>query len=146
MPFGPFVQLFGEQILDFYGAERAERICAHRSMLDAGLPVAGSSDYAIVPIQPTLAMQSMVTRRTSGGLDVGRSQRIEPLEAAWVYTVGSAHATGEQRFKGQLATGQAADFVVLDQDITVVDPDSIAQVRVLSTWVGGRCVWPRVDA
>lgn len=143
VPFGPFVLLFGQQILDFYGSDRAEMTCAHRSMLDAGLPVAGSSDYPIVPIQPLLAVQSMVTRRTREGLTVGASQRVTPLEAVWVYTVGSAHATGEQDVKGQLTRGQAADFVVLEDDVTTVEEEAIADVRVASTWIGGQCVWRR---
>ncbi|MDN5795002.1 MAG: amidohydrolase [Intrasporangium sp.] len=141
VPFGPFVLLFGQQILDFYGPERAQMICAHRAMLDAGLPVAGSSDYPIVPIQPLLAVQSMVTRTTRDGLAVGTSQRVEPLEAVWVYTAGSAHATAEQSFKGRLTPGRAADFIALSQDITTVDPEHIADVEVTSTWLGGECVW-----
>lgn len=143
VPFGPFVALFGDRLLELYGAERAERICAHRSMLDAGLPVGGSSDFPIVSNDPLLAVQSMVTRRTSGGVLVGGSQRLDPLRALSVYTSGSAATTGEAGVKGQLGVGQLADFVSLDTDVTSVDPDGIADTRVLSTWVGGECVWRR---
>lgn len=141
VPFGPFVHLFGQQILDFYGPERAEQICAHRDLLDRGIPVAGSSDYPIVPINPLLAIQSMVTRQTSDRVAVGASQRISALEAAWVYTTGSAFATGEETFKGQLTPGQVADFITLDQDLTTAEPDKLSQVKVTSTWVDGDCVW-----
>jgi predicted amidohydrolase YtcJ len=143
VPFGPFVHLFGQQILDFYGPERAETICAHRSLLERGIPAGGSSDYPIVPIDPLLAIQSMVTRQTTGGLLVGPSQRVSPLQAAWIYTAGSAFATGEEGFKGQLTPGQVADFVTLDQDLTTTDPASLSTVRPTSTWVGGTCVWRR---
>ncbi|MEO3789609.1 amidohydrolase [Nonomuraea sp. B10E15] len=141
VPFSAFAHLYGEALTGFYGQERAGRICAHRSMLDAGLEVAGSSDYPIVPIDPLLGVQSMVTRRSAAGLDFGPAQRLGVIEALGVYTHGSAHATGDGRRRGRLSPGQVADFVVLDADLTAVEPDEIAATRVRSTWVGGERVW-----
>lgn len=141
VPFGAFVALYGEKIAGFYGDERAARACGHRSMLDAGLAVAGSSDYPIVPIDPLLAVQSMVTRRTGSGRVIGDAQRLSVPEALSVYATGSAHATGEAGVKGTLAEGKLADFVVLERDLTSVDPAEIAGVRPLSTWVGAEQVW-----
>lgn len=141
IPFGPFIALFGESISGFYGAERVGMACAHRSLLAAGVQVGGSSDFPIVPIDPLLAVQSMVTRRTASGLVVGPDQRLGVLDALAVYTAGSAHATGESATKGRIAPGQLADFVVLDADVTTVADSEIAAVPVRSTWVGGDCVW-----
>lgn len=141
VPFGAFPMLFGDALHSFYGAERMERLCAHRSLLDGGIDVAGSSDYPIISAQPMLAVQSMVTRSTSEGRPVGPRQRVSVLEALRVYTSGSAHATGEAAVKGRLSPGQLADFAVLKQDPTRVDPHELAQVEVGSTWVGGECVW-----
>lgn len=143
VPFGAFIHCFGEAIESFYGAQRAERACAHRSMLDAGLAVAGSSDYPIVPIDPLLAVQSMVTRQSRRGGVFGASQRISVADALGVYTHGSAHATGEAGTKGRIAAGQLADFVALDKDLTAIDPTEISGVAVRSTWVGGQCVWSK---
>lgn len=142
VPFGAFASLYGEALIDFYGQERAERACAHRSFLDAGVAVAGSSDYPVVPIDPLLAIHSMVTRRTPSGAEVGPRQRLGVVDALGVYTHGSAHATGEAKLKGRLLPGQLADFVALDTDITAAQPEEIGAARVLSTWVGGQCVWP----
>lgn len=141
VPFGAFPMLFGDALHRFYGAERMERVCAHRSLLDAGIDVAGSSDYPIIPAQPMLAVQSMVTRSTSDGRPVGLGQRVSVLEALGVYTNGSAHATGEAAVKGRISCGQYADFAVLQQDPTQIDPHELAQVAVDSTWVGGEGVW-----
>ena len=66
---------------------------------------------------------------------------LDVLDALAVYTAGSAHATGEAAIKGRLTPGRLADFVVLDADLTAVDPGDIASVGVRSTWVGGSCVW-----
>lgn len=143
VPFGAFIALFGDAIERFYGTQRAAMACAHRSILDAGVAVAGSSDFPIIPIDPMLAVQSMVTRQTANGTVLGPEQRLSVTDALGVYTHGSAHATGESHVKGRLAAGQLADFVVLDTDLTTVDPHEITSVSVTSTWVGGECVWAR---
>ncbi|MEJ3655297.1 amidohydrolase [Actinomycetes bacterium KLBMP 9759] len=141
VPFGPFIALFGEKVTDLYGPERIAMACAHRSFLDAGVPVGGSSDFPIVPIDPLLAVQSLVTRTTASGLVVGAGQRLGVVDALRVYTTGSAHATGESAIKGTLAAGKLADFTVLDADVTTIDPSGIADVGIRSTWVGGQQVW-----
>jgi predicted amidohydrolase YtcJ len=141
VPFGAFVHFYGRQINAYYGQERAQMTCAHKSMLDAGIAVAGSSDYPLVPIDPLLAVHSMVTRESADGLVVGPKQRLDVLEALGVYTHGSAAATGEEDIKGRITAGQLADFVVLDQDITAIDSSEIRHTAVRSTWVGGERVW-----
>lgn len=141
VPFGAFASLYGEAITEYYGAERAESVCAHKSMLAAGIAVAGSSDYPIVPIDPLLAVRSMVTRETAAGLVVGPSQRLDVVDALGVYTHGSAAATGEAGVKGRLTPGRYADFVVLDADLTAVGPPAITDTKVLSTWIAGEQVW-----
>lgn len=141
VPFGAFVHFHGSEILSYYGEDRQNAVCAHRTLLDAGLTVAGSSDYPLVPADPLTALQSMVTRTALDGRVLGPDQRIGILDALRIYTVGSAHATGEAGIKGRLAPGQLADFVVLDEDITSIDPQDIGATGVRSTWVGGECVW-----
>jgi predicted amidohydrolase YtcJ len=51
-------------------------------------------------------------------------------DAAW-----AAHEEGE---KGTLAAGKLADFVVLSEDLTAIDPERIQEARVLRTVIGGR--------
>jgi predicted amidohydrolase YtcJ len=142
VPFGSYVHYHGGNLLAWYGPERVERMFAHRSFLDHGVAVAGSSDYPCGPFEPLLAMQSCVTRCGADGTDIGRSQRITPLEALALYTTAGAYASGEQARKGRLAPGFLADFVVLGADPTAVPPDEIAAIPVRATYVGGQRVWP----
>ena len=142
VPFGSYVHYHGGRLLEWYGTARAERMFAHRSFLDRGVAIAGSSDYPCGPFEPLLAMQSCVTRRGGDGASVGPSQRITPLEALALYTTGGAFASGEQDVKGRLAPGYLADFVVLGADPTATPHDEIAAVPVRATYVGGRRVWP----
>ncbi|WP_199542979.1 amidohydrolase family protein [Prauserella sp. PE36] len=108
--------------------------------------MAGSSDYPCGPYEPLLGLQSMVTR---GGVDdgalVGVRQRLTAAEALAIYTIGSAAVCGDEGWKGRLAPGFLADFVVLDRHPLAVEPESIADTSVLHTYVGGSRVWTRAQ-
>ncbi|WP_166354022.1 amidohydrolase [Phytoactinopolyspora limicola] len=141
VPFGAFVHYHGHNLVAHYGTERARRLLPHRRLRDAGVTVAGSSDYPCGPLEPLLALRSMTTRRTHDGTVLGADQRLTPLEALEVYTVGSAAASGEDGIKGRLAPGFLADFTVLDDDPLAVPLDELSAIPVRATWVGGREVW-----
>lgn len=145
VPFGSYAYFHGGALLDWYGEERVDRMFAHRDFLDAGITVAGSSDYPCGPIEPLLAIQSCVTRTGYDGAQVGSRQRIGVEEALRIYTAGSAEATGEAHVKGTLSPGRLADFVVLGADPRHVEPSTIGAIPVLSTWVGGQQVWSATD-
>ena len=142
-PFGSYVYYHGGKLLDWYGAKRLERMFAHRSFIDHGIPVVGSSDYPCGPFQPLLALQSCVTRTGADGTPLGLSQRIAPHEALALYTTYAAAASDEGHLKGRLAPGYLCDFVVLDDDPLAVDPSSLGALGVRATYVGGAKVWER---
>ena len=143
VPFGQFIAHHGDRLIELYGRDRAAGLLAHRSLLDGGVTVAGSSDHPAGPVDPMLALQSLTTRTTATGQVLGADERLDARQALAVYTVGSAHATGEAALKGRLVPGLLADFTVLDRDILAVDPATIADTAVRSTWVGAQCVWSR---
>jgi Amidohydrolase family len=59
-----------------YGDDRLQWMFAHKSFLDAGIPVTGASDYIPGPFEPMMAFMSMVTRKGRDGKVWGGSQRI----------------------------------------------------------------------
>ncbi len=140
VPFGSYVNYHGSKLLDWYGEDRLERMFAHRWFLDAGIPVAGSSDYPCAPFEPLLGIQSCVTRRSSDGQLLGPSQRVSVQEALGFYTTGAAFATGEEHMKGRIAPGYLADFVALAEHPDSCAEEEISQIPVLGTWVGGELV------
>ena len=141
VPFGAYARFHGDKLVGYYGPERLERMFAHRTFLDEGIPVAGSSDFPCGPFEPLAGIASCVERRSLDGTLIGASQRISVKEALDIYTHGSAYASGEEQVKGRLAPGMLADFVELDRDLLTVDPGDIADVSVRSTWVGGQPVF-----
>ena len=141
VPFANYVATHGDKLRSYYGPQRVERMFAHRALLDAGVAVAGSSDFPCGPYEPLHALQSCVTRRAPDGQLFGPSQRITAEEALALYTTGSAHASGEEDTKGQLVPGQLADFAVLGEDPRTADPERLADIAVLATWVGAEEVY-----
>lgn len=121
----------------FYGAELMQRCMAFRTLLDAGVPVAGGSDFDPGPFSPLMGIQGMVTRTGWNGEVWGANQRISVAEALRVSTLNGAHATREERVKGSITPGKLADYVVLAEDLHTIDPARIKDIKILRTVVGG---------
>lgn len=142
-PFYTYAHYHGDKWAE-YGEEKMQWMFAHRSFLDAGIPVAGASDYIPGPFEPLMAIQSMVTRKDVKGRVWGPRQRIGVDEALRICTLHGAYASFEEDQKGSIAVGKLADFVLLERDPHDADPDRIQEIPVLRTVVGGRTVHPRV--
>jgi predicted amidohydrolase YtcJ len=139
-PFYTYAHYHGNKWVD-YGEQKMESMFAHRSFLDAGIPVAPASDYTPGPYEPMMAIQSMVTRKDLRGRVWGPSQRISVTEAMRVCTMHGAYASFEEDIKGSLTAGKLADFVMLEKDPHQVDPDSIKDIKVLRTVMNGRTTY-----
>jgi predicted amidohydrolase YtcJ len=140
-PFYTYVYFHGEKWVA-YGEEKMRMMFAHRSFLDYGIPVAAASDYTPAPFDPLMAIQSMVTRKDIRGRLWGPNQRITVDEALQVCTINAARASFEERIKGSITAGKLADFVILEKDPHDVDPDTIVNIPIARTVLGGRTVYP----
>jgi len=126
------------------GHERAKSTYAFRSLIDAGTKLSFGSDWFVAPASPLLGIYAAVTRRTIDDQNPEGwipEQKITVEEALKGYTINAAYATFEEKLKGSLEKGKLADFVILEQDITKLEPVKIKEVKVLSTFVGGKEVY-----
>ena len=139
-PFYTYAHYHGNKWVD-YGEEKMDMMFAHRSFLDAGIPVAPASDFTPGPYEPMMALQSMVTRKDVRGRIWGPNQRVTVSEAMRICTVHGAYASFEEDSKGTLVAGKLADFVILDQDPHDVDPDSIKDIAIVRTVLGGQTTY-----
>jgi hypothetical protein len=90
-----------------------------------------------------------VTRSTLDGRNPAGwvpEQKITVAETVEAYTLGSAYAEFQENDKGSIAPGKLADLVILGADIFGIDPAAIKDVKVETTIVGGRVVWPVTTA
>ncbi len=139
-PFYTYAHYHGNKWSD-YGAERMNRMFAHRSFIDYGIPVAPASDFTPGPFEPMMALQSMVTRQDLQGRVWGEKQRISIEEALEVCTINGAYASFEEEIKGSLSPGKLADFVLLDADPVEQDPEALQEINVVATYLGGRATF-----
>lgn len=129
------------------GPERSQIMWPFATYLERGIDQAFGTDSPITAVTSMDVLYCAVTRqdpfthKPEGGWLP--SERISAADALRIYTAGGAAAAGREDELGQIAPGMLADFVVLDRDITVCDPQEIQGAQVMATYVGGRCVFER---
>jgi predicted amidohydrolase YtcJ len=87
-----------------------------RTLADAGVELAGSSDHPVSGYDVLAAVEAAVTRRTRNGRVVGPEEALTAEETLRAYTIGSAKALGVDGEAGTLTPGKRADIVVLSKD------------------------------
>ena len=130
------------------GPERIKTTYAFKSLIDAGAVVAFGSDWFVAPPTPLEGIYGAVTRRTLDDRNPDGwvpEEKITVEQALLAYTKYAAYAAFEEDIKGTIESGKLADFVVLSDDITAIDPVKIWDVKVLQTYVGGKKVYQREE-
>ncbi|MEH7748484.1 amidohydrolase [Neobacillus drentensis] len=126
------------------GAERTKKTYPVKSMLEAGIKVAFSSDAPATawadPVNPFVGIKAAVTRLAYDGTDTGQEQKVDLETAIILYTRAAQEITRIPKV-GQLAPGYHADFIILDQDIFEVDQEKIDEIQVIETFIGGNLVY-----
>lgn len=128
------------------GPERAKTTYAFRSLIDAGATVTFGSDWSVAPATPIEGIYAAVTRQTLDGANPGGwvpEQIVTVEQSLHAYTTAAAYSSFEEDIKGMLKPGMLADFVLLDRDLTQIDPETIRDTEILRTVVGGEVVYSR---
>jgi len=118
------------------GPERIKWTYAFRSLLDAGVIVAGASDAPIEELNVLQAIGCCVTR--DGFVP---QQGITVEEAIRLFTINAAYAQFEESVKGSLSTGKRADMVILDKSLISVLPHEIKNIQIKQTICGGTPIY-----
>ncbi|MGV6803632.1 MAG: amidohydrolase [Ruegeria sp.] len=78
-------------------------------------------------------LAATVTRRTRSGDILGPHQRVDVMTALKAMTIWPAWQHFEESDKGSIEVGKLADFVILSDDPTAIDPETLSELRVLVT-------------
>ncbi|HET6168826.1 MAG TPA: amidohydrolase family protein, partial [Terracidiphilus sp.] len=120
------------------GHNRARYSYAWKSFLDHGVPLAFGTDYPVEPITPFRGIYAAVTRENEAGTQsYFPEEKLTIAQALYAYTQGSAYAEFSESYKGTLAPGMVADFIVLDRDLTKIPARDILATKVSRTVVAG---------
>ena len=126
------------------GRDRASRTYAFRTFLNHEVRLAFGTDWNVAPLNPMLGLYAAVTRATLDGKNPSGwfpEQKLTVAEAVEAYTMGSAYAEIQENDKGSITPGKLADMVLLSDDVFSIDPAKIRDVKVMTTFVGGKIVW-----
>ncbi|HET6501861.1 MAG TPA: amidohydrolase [Amycolatopsis sp.] len=141
VPQARFLYEIGDTMAEALGEARIPWLYRHKSFVDAGLRVPGSSDRPCVGVGAPLAgLRSMVERTSSGGVVLSPDERVDAEEALRAYTTHPAWVSHQEHERGTITAGLRADLVLLDDDPTTVPSARISEIGVRATFVGGRCV------
>lgn len=134
-----------------------------QTLLRKGIPCAGGSDAPVEDCDPLQGLYDAMMRRphalkkkektsTTSDADAEKQvflpeERLSFAEALWLYTGGAAYACRAEDRLGRIERGCAADFVVLDRDVTgAAAAEALLEAKVEQVWVAGRCRWDRATA
>ncbi|MCD5323869.1 MULTISPECIES: amidohydrolase [Pontibacillus] len=131
-------------VLDRIGEHRLQNAYPWKKLLQSGIPCAGGSDAPIEEINPLLAIQAAVTRKSIHDQKAyGIEQCLTMFEAISLYTKGSAYTIHEEGKRGLIKEGYDADFTIFDRDLFALHPDRLLEANVTRTVVDGTVVYQR---
>jgi predicted amidohydrolase YtcJ len=126
----------------YLGPDRYRHLYPAGSLHAAGATIAGGSDWDISSYNPFRAFETAVTRAGGAGQPpLNINERIPLTTAIDAYTINAAYAMKQDTTIGSLEVGKRADLIVVDRDILSVDPETIADTKVLATYLDGRLVY-----
>ena len=136
------VYYWGDRHRDiFMGPERAAGISALRSSIDRGIRFTVHDDTPVTPVDPLQLVWVSVNRLTKTDQVLGPEERISPSEAMRAVTIDAAWQNFEEGIKGSIEPGKLADLVILSDNPLTVEPETIRDIEVLETIVGGVTVY-----
>ncbi len=114
------------------------------SVAGTGAVIAGGSDWSVSSLNPLDAIQVAVTRRgpeEPPGPPWIPEEVVDLATIVAAYTLNGAYLAHEERHRGSITEGKAADVIVLDRNIFTIPAADIHRARVLWTFFEGKAVY-----
>ncbi|MEM7094861.1 MAG: amidohydrolase [Actinomycetota bacterium] len=129
---------WGDQHRDFtVGPERAAGMNACATALRERVPFSIHCDAPVTPMGHLHTMWCAVNRLTASGQVLGPNERISAEDALHAVTLGAAWQLKLDHEIGSIEAGKLADFAVLEDDPLTVAPETIKDIEVWGTVLGG---------
>ncbi len=128
------------------GSKRILGAYAWRKFMQNGVTVCNGSDAPVESNDPLWGIYAAVTRQDHTSFPPGgwyADQKMTVMEAIRGFTINAAYASFEENQKGSIEKGKLADLVILDRDITLIEPKEILNTSVRMTIVGGKILYRR---
>ena len=129
---------------DRVGNERIKTAYAYKQLLETNNWIPLGTDFPVEYISPMKTFFAAVIRKDTKGFPAAGFQMENALTREQTIrgmTIWAAKAAFEEKEKGSLEKGKAADFIMLDNDLMKCTEEKILGTKVLGTWVNGKKVW-----
>lgn len=125
---------WGDWHRDFtVGPVNAENISPTGWVRQRGMMFGSHHDAPVAFPDSMRVLDATVTRRTRSGDILGPHQRVDVMTALKAMTIWPAFQHFEEDQKGTIEVGKLADFVILSDDPTAIDPENLDTLEVLRT-------------
>lgn len=131
---------------DRVGATQIKTSYAYKQLLQTNNWMPLGTDFPVEDIDPLKTFFAAVIRQDAKGFPANGFQMENALtrkETIYGMTLWAAKAAFEEKEKGSIEVGKAADFIMLDTDLMNCDKSKILGTKILGTWVNGERVWGR---
>ena len=128
------------------GQGRLKGAYAWQTVEKLGIPIAFGSDFPVESPNPFPGLAAAASRQDMNGQPAGGwipEERVSFEQALGGFTRGAAYAAFAEAKIGSLDPGKWADFIIVDRDVSAVDPQALARTQVLESWVAGKKVWEK---
>ncbi|MCA0922854.1 amidohydrolase [Pseudooceanicola nanhaiensis] len=115
------------------GPVNAENISPTGWVRQRGMMFGSHHDAPVAFPDSMRILSATVTRRTRSGDILGPAQRVGVMDALKALTLWPAWQHFEEDSKGSIEVGKLADFVILSDDPTAVDPETLAELQIRVT-------------
>lgn len=129
-------EVFKDKIL---GDVRAEWIDAAKTAKDLGLKYSFNDDD-LAGANPLLFIQVAATREMRDGQILNPEQRITVDDAIKGLTIYPAWQSFREKEIGSIEVGKLADFVILEKNPKRVPANTVKDIKIVETWLGGKKV------
>jgi len=133
---------YGEALEDYIiGRERTDKILPLKAAENNSLIFSLHADQPMFESDPLSLLHTSVNRKTRDGKIVGKSNKISVEQGLKSLTINAAWQIKMENKIGSIKPGKYADFVIIDQNPMMVDPDKIKDIHVLQTIVNGNIIY-----
>lgn len=149
--------------LFYYGTDRLPWVVNRFALFAQGVKVFGEGDFAWAgspddhslshTVNPILTVYGLVTRRqlASDGTICepqpwAAAHTVDPHTALEMVTIHAAYAASQENVLGSIEVDKLADLIVITDNPLTVAPDTIKDIYVLMTMVGGHTEYCKAGA
>jgi len=126
------------------GNARVKNAYAYNRLLQENGWLPNGTDFPIEGIDPLKTFYAAVARKDANGNPADgymMENALSRMDALSSMTCWAAKACFEEKNRGSIEVGKAADFTILDKDIIKIPENQIINTKVLYTVVAGKIVY-----